>query len=86
MDAMLEPIRVMYVKATGGTAGASQAFEALESKLLTMRGRKFYGTYNPLTGEYRACVQVAEGEKPESMGLEGWTIPGGKYARQKVPD
>jgi hypothetical protein len=76
----------MCVRAVGGTKGASRAFETLESRLTTLRGRKFYGTYNPFTGEYRACVRAAEGENSESMGLEGWTVPGGKYASQKVQD
>jgi hypothetical protein len=76
----------MCVKAAGGTEGASQAFKTLESKLPTLKGRRFFGTFNPFMGEYRACVQAVEGENAESMGLETWTIPGGKYAKQKVPD
>jgi len=76
----------MCVKAAGSTKGAGEAFKRLESKIPTMKGRRFYGTFNPFTDEYRACVQVREGEDAESMGLEDWTIPGGRYARQRVMD
>jgi hypothetical protein len=75
----------MCVKAVGGTKGASQAFETLEARLPSLKGRRFYGTYSPFTGEYRACVRI-EGEDPKSMGFDDWTIPGGKYARQRVLD
>jgi hypothetical protein len=76
----------MSVEAIGGTSGASRAFSKLESKLPTLSGRRFYGTFNPFTGEYRACVKVVEGENAESFGLENWTIPGGKYVSQRVSD
>jgi hypothetical protein len=76
----------MCYKAIGGTEGASQAFKTLESRLQTLRGRRLYGTYNPFTDEYKACVQAVEGENAESVGLESWTIPGGKYATRRVPD
>jgi hypothetical protein len=86
MDATLDPIPVMTVKAPGGTKGAKQAFESLESKLPSHRGRRFYGIYNPLTREYRACVALIPGEKAENMGLESWTIPGGRFVKRKVSD
>jgi len=82
----LEPVHVICVKAVGGTKGADEAFKRLESKIPTMRGRRFYGTFNPFTDECRVCVQVREEEDAESMGLEDWTIPGGMYARQRVMD
>jgi len=86
MDAILEPIHVMFVKAVGGTSGAPHAFDTLESKLPSLRGRKFYATYDPLTKEYRACVQTLPGEEAKSFGLESGTIPGGKFVKKKVTD
>jgi hypothetical protein len=86
MRTVLKPIQVMAVKAEGGTKGAPAAFDILESKLPTLRGRRFYGTFNPFTEEYRACVQKIEGDDAASMGLEDWVIPGGSFLSRKVDD
>jgi hypothetical protein len=86
MKVELDSIAVMSVKAIGGTKGAKAAFDLLESKLPGLKGRKFYGTYNPLTQEYRACVQKKEGDDSTSLGLEDWTIPGGAFLSRKVND
>jgi hypothetical protein len=58
----------------------------LESKLSTRRHRRFYGAFFHITGEYRACVRIEDGEEPETLGLLGWTIPGGKYKSQELHD
>jgi hypothetical protein len=86
MRTNLDPMSVMSVKAVGGTKGAKAAFDLLESKLPSLRGRRFYGTYNPWTEEYRACVVKIQGEDASRMGLEEWTIPGGAYLTRKVED
>jgi len=86
MRTQLGPMTVLSVKAVGGTKGASAAFDFLESKLPTLKGRRFYGIFNPFTDEYRACVVKAEGENAAKMGLEEWTISGGAYASRKVAD
>lgn len=82
----MDQIRVMFVKAKAGTAGAKEAFDTLESKLSSLRGRRFYGAYDPLTREYRACVETIQDENAASLGLESWIIPGGKYMTRKVND
>jgi len=86
MDKILEPIRVMYFRANGGTAGAKEAFDILESRIPSRRGRRFYGVFFPETAEYRACVQKVVGEDAKSMRLEDWTIPGGKYLTKTIYD
>ena len=49
-----------------------------------VRVRKFYGTFDPETREYRVCVQWREGDDPDSLGLEDGTIAGGRYARERL--
>lgn len=80
----LDEIRVMYVVAVGGPTGAKEAFDRIESKLPSLKGRRFYGTL--LCREYRACVAIREGDDPEKLGLAVDVIPGGLYARDKVAD
>jgi DNA gyrase inhibitor GyrI len=86
MEVTLSPIPVMFVFSKNGTAGASAAFDVLEKKLPNLKKRRFYGVLegSPETGIYRACIGIMEGDDPKVMGLDTWTIPGGKYARAKI--
>jgi hypothetical protein len=77
-------VHVMYVESATGLAGAADAFDRLEAHLPTLKGRKFYGTFQRPTGPYRACVAVVPGDDPTVLGLPTWTIPGGTYRRQKL--
>ena len=79
----LDPVKVMYLVSPSGPQGAGEAFDRLEARLPSLKGRKFYGTM--LDGEYRACVALEPQDAPVAMGLETWTIPGGAYARRKLP-
>lgn len=77
---------VMY-SSVQGVSNARSAFDKLESKLASLRGRKFYGYYDPDTEEYRACVEIVSGDpQPESVGLQKWIIPKGKYVYEKIMD
>jgi hypothetical protein len=84
MEVTLDPIRVMWVKAEGGLAGVGEAWSTLESRLPSLRGRKFYGAYHD--NVYRACVAITDENEAETFGLPTCTIPGGKYMREKVAD
>ena len=83
-EVTLDPIRVMWVKAEGGLSGVGEAWSTLESKLPSLKGRKFYGTYHD--NVYRACVAIIDEKEAETFALPTWTIPGGKYVREKVTD
>ena len=82
----LPEVRVMYVESASGFAGAAEAFDRLEARFPSLRGRKFYGSWEPPAGPYRACVAIEPGDDPTALGLPTWTIPGGKYVRRKVAD
>jgi hypothetical protein len=84
LEVTLDPIRVMWVKAERGLSGVGEAWSTLESKLPSLKGRKFYGTYHD--NVYRACVAIIDEKEAETFGLPTWTIPGGKYVREKVAD
>jgi hypothetical protein len=78
----LDDVKVMFVVSPSGPQGAGEAFDRLEARLPSLKGRRFYGTL--LNGEYRACVALETQDDPAAMGLETWTIPGGAYARRKL--
>ena len=84
LEVTLDPIRVMWVKAERGLSGVGEAWSTLESKLPSLKGRKFYGTYHD--NVYRACVAIIDEKEAETFALPTWTIPGGKYVREKVTD
>jgi DNA gyrase inhibitor GyrI len=80
----LDPIPVAQVLAEGGpAAGGKAAFDLLESRMPTLRGRKMYGVFYEEEGEesYYACVKLDD-EHPDAMGFERGLIPGGRYARR----
>ena len=89
VDSVIEmrDIPVMRVRADMKDKGPPAAFELLESRLPSLKRRRFYGTFRKLANgeeEYFACVEMAEGDDPRLMQLESGLIPGGKYARRKL--
>lgn len=80
-----EDIAVMCVREYGPPPVAGpRAFERLERALPSLRGRRFYGLFDPLTGEYRACVALQPGDDPEAAGCARAVIPGGTYLRARL--
>ena len=84
MEVILNDIKTMCVRADGGPVTAKAAFYKLESKLESLRGRKFYGAI--CDGVYRACVELMGGDDPEKLGFETCIIPRGKYVQEKILD
>ena len=84
----LQEMPVLRVRADMKGKGPSAAFNLLESKLPTIKGRKFYGTFQftPDGEEYYACVVRIDTDDPDRMQLEPGVIPGGWYARSKLMD
>jgi hypothetical protein len=84
----LQEVPVLRVKADMKGKGPSAAFNLLESKLPTLKGRKFYGTFQftPDGEEYYACVVRIDSDDPGKMQLETGMIPGGWYGRSKLMD
>jgi hypothetical protein len=90
MDTFVErdEIQVLLVRADWSGGGPAEAMHRLESKLPSLRGRKFYGTFRllPEGEEYFACVERTDADDPVRMELEVGTIPGGLYLRRKLTD
>ena len=83
----LPDIPVMYVTGDKEQPIAQQApaaFRTLEAKLPSLNRRKFYGVN--LGGEYRACVSIEGTDDLNALPHAQWTIPGGRYARRRIPN
>ena len=64
------------------------AWRALESKLRSLKGRKFYGVcQNEDRGSvYYAGLEPLDAEEVKLLGLPTLSVKGGKYARVKLSD
>ncbi|MBI2900418.1 MAG: hypothetical protein HYY17_09540 [Planctomycetes bacterium] len=61
----LDEIPVTYVVADGGVGGSRAAFDRLEAKVGSLKGRRFFGALRQ--GEYRACVAIEPGDEPAAL-------------------
>jgi hypothetical protein len=77
-----EEIAVQFVRAPDGMPGIRQAWDQLEA-VVDLHGRHFYGAYDPVADDYRACVEVREGDAL-APALESGTLPGGRYLRARL--
>lgn len=77
-----EEIAVQFVRVPDGLDEIGRAWNELES-VVALRGRHFYGAYDPVADDYRACVEVREGDELMS-GLELGTLPGGRFLRARL--
>jgi hypothetical protein len=61
-----------------------RAWTEVERVLGSLRGRKFYGAFDPASKRYAVCVALREGDDPGAFGLEAGLLPGGRYARVRL--
>jgi Integron-associated effector binding protein len=77
-----EAIAVQCIRVPDELEHIRRAWDELET-LVALRGRHFYGAFDPVANDYRACVEVRAGEKLVP-GLESGTLPGGRYLRARL--
>ena len=79
-----DELTVMFRPAADEPEPIGRAWAELEKLVGPLHGRKFYGAFDPATGQYRACTQIVEGDDPVALGLEVDTLPGGRYLRVRL--
>lgn len=81
-----EDIKLMCIRSPNGPDSA--AFDELENGLPSLKGRRFYGLFKEDDhGElYLACVRIEGGDNPQKLGFQSFSIPSGKYDREKLDD
>jgi hypothetical protein len=77
-------VPVMFVCTAADQPSITRAWAELEEAIGSLRGRKFYGLFDPVRHDYRACVERRSGDDPAALGLELGTLPGGRYARERL--
>jgi hypothetical protein len=81
-------IELIVCRATEFPAGIKDSWERLESKLTSLKGRKFYGLTYFENGQlvYYAGLQPLDDGEIQAFGCPTMTLKGGKYARVKLMD
>jgi hypothetical protein len=77
-----DEIAVQFVRVPDGLEHIRRAWDELEA-VVALRGRHFYGAFDPVASDYRACVEVREDDEL-APGLESGTLPGGRYLRARL--
>jgi Ethanolamine utilization protein EutJ (predicted chaperonin) len=77
-----DEIAVQFVRVPDGIEHIRRAWDELEA-VIALRGRHFYGAFDPGADDYRACVEVRGDELVP--GLESGTLSGGRYLRACRP-
>ncbi len=68
-----EEIAVQFVRVPDGLEHIRRAWDELEA-VVPLRGRHFYGAFDPVADDYRACVEMREGDELVP-GLESGHAP-----------
>jgi hypothetical protein len=81
-------VELIVCRAAEFPAGIKDSWERLESKLASLKGRKFYGLTRFEEGHlvYYAGLQPVDEGESEALGFPTMTLKGGKYARVKLMD
>lgn len=77
-----DEIAVQFVRVPDGLELIRRAWNELEA-VVSVRGRHFYGAFDPVADDYRACVEVRQGDGLVP-GLESGTLPGGRFLRARL--
>ena len=81
-------LRLVVCRATEFPAGIPDSWNRLESKLPSLKGRKFYGLTFFEDGHlvYYAGVEPLDENEAVSLGFPLMTLKGGEYARVRLMD
>jgi Integron-associated effector binding protein len=77
-----DEIAVQFIRGRDELADIRRAWNELEA-VVALCGRRFYGAFHAVANDYRACVEVREGDEIVP-GLESGTLPGGRYLRARL--
>jgi len=77
-----DEVAAQFVRVPDGIEHNRRAWDELEA-VVALRGRRFYGAFDPVAEDYRACVEMRDGDElvPD---LESGTLPGGRYLRARL--
>jgi hypothetical protein len=78
-----EPIAVMWRRIPDDVPTMQATWPEVEASV-GLRGRHYYGAFDPADETYLICVVLQEGDDPAAHGLELGELPGGCFARKRL--
>lgn len=78
-----EPVAVMLRRVADELTVMQRTWAEVEAAV-GLRGRHFYGAFDPATEEYLVCVVRKDGDDAAAFGLEDGVLPGGRFARVRL--
>jgi hypothetical protein len=82
-----EPLDVAYVETGDNVPDIQAAWPRLEELVGALRGKHFYGSFDPVAGIYRACVVVSDSDDLPAEAQRTLTrgvLPGGDFLRLRL--
>ena len=82
-----EPLDVAYVETGDNLPDIQAAWPRLEGLVGALRGKHFYGSFDPVAGIYRACVVVGDDDElpaEAQQALARGVLPGGDFLRLRL--
>src|SRR5439155_12813707 len=80
----LKDTPVMFIRASADSSEAIQQAWARFEAAVGLKGRRFFGSFDNSSREYRVCTELKEADDPRSLGCEAGTLPGGAYLRARL--
>ncbi len=74
----------MLRRTTDDQAAITRTWSEVEAAVGSLQGRRFYGVFDVGANEYRVCVEWRDGDDAHVLGLEEGSLPGGRYARERL--
>ena len=78
-----ESTEVMLVRVADDLPEMQRAWASFEAAV-GLRGRKFYGAFDPVSQTYSVCAVLRSGDEPSRFDAERGTLPGGRYACMRL--
>jgi integron-associated effector binding protein len=78
-----EPVAVMWRRIPDELPVMQATFAEVEASV-GLRGRTYYGAFDPADEMYLVCVVLQDGDDPAAHGLELGELPGGRFARKRL--
>lgn len=76
-----DDVAVMGLSCPDRMEDIHEIWPRLEQIVGPLHGRRFFGAMFVEPREYRACVRIDSDDDPAALGLEPFTLPGGRYIR-----
>lgn len=77
------PVAVMWRRIPDEVPAMQTTWAEVEASV-GLRGRTYFGAFDPADETYLVCAVLKDGDDPAAHGLELGELPGGRFARKRL--